>query len=148
MYRFSLETVLTHRKHAEDALRKELAQIQSALREAEQKMAGLDETITENLATIYGKQRDGASVTDITLYDNYIKLLSRERGRQVQRIRQMEHRLVQKRDVVVEAMKERKILERLKEKELEAYQKELERKERILMSEIAINGFNMRRPSS
>jgi len=42
-------------------------------------------------------------------------------------------------------MKARKILDRLKEKEIEKYRKELERKERIFMGEIAISGFNMRK---
>ena len=147
MYRFSLETVLTHRKHVEDALHKELTQIQNGLLKAEQNLARLDRSITENLAEVQEKQKNGASVIDITLYDNYINLMVQERGRQTQRIHRMEHRLIQKRDALVEAMKERKILERLKEKEFEAYQKELERKERIFMSEIAINGFNMRRES-
>jgi flagellar FliJ protein len=145
MYRFSLETVLTHRKHAEDELRKEFVEGKKKLLTEEENLARLDEVMMQNLMALQEKQRDGASVSDITLYDNYIKQISIDRREQIHRIIALEDQLRQKCSELIEAMKSRKILDRLKERELETYRRELEKKERIFMSEIAISGFNMRR---
>jgi flagellar FliJ protein len=145
MYRFSLETVLNHRKHTEDALRKEFVAGKKELLMKEKKLARLDEVMMQNLMALQEKQRDGASVSDITLYDNYIKQISIDRREQIHRIIALEDQLRQKCSELIEAMKSRKILDRLKERELETYRRELEKKERIFMSEIAISGFNMRR---
>jgi flagellar FliJ protein len=145
MYRFSLETVLKHRKHTEDALRKEFVDGKKELLTEEERLARLDDIIMQNLKALQEKQKDGASVSDIALYDNYIKQVSIDRREQISRIIALEDQLRQKCSELIEAMKNRKILDRVKEKELEAYKRELERKERIFMSEIAISGFNMRR---
>jgi flagellar FliJ protein len=145
MYRFSLETVLNYRKHTEDALRKEFVAGKKELLMMEKKLARLDEVMMQNLMALQEKQRDGARVSDITLYDNYIKQISIDRREQINSIITLEDQLRQKCSELIEAMKDRKILDRLKEKELETYRRELERKERIFMSEIAVSGFNMRR---
>jgi flagellar FliJ protein len=145
MYRFSLETVLNYRKHTEDALRKEFVAGKKELLMKEKKLARLDEVMMQNLMALQEKQRDGARVSDITLYDNYIKQISIDRREQINSIITLEDQLRQKCSELIEAMKDRKILDRLKEKELETYRRELERKERIFMSEIAVSGFNMRR---
>jgi flagellar FliJ protein len=145
MHRFSLETVLTHRKHIEDALQKEFVKGKKELLKEEERLARLEEIILQNLAALQEKQKDGATVSDIILYDSYIKQISIDRGQQIHRIIELKNQLHQKLSELIEAVKERKILDRLKEKELETYRRELERKERIFMSEIAISGFNMRK---
>ena len=128
MYRFSLETVLAHRKHTEDTLRKEFVSRKKELLMEEERLALLDEVMMQNLKALQEKQRDGVSVSDITLYDNFIKQILIDRGLQIQRIAELEDRLRQKWSELIEAMKNRKILDRLKERELEAYRRELERK--------------------
>jgi len=146
MYRFSLETVLAHRKHIEDVLQKEFVSRKKELLMEEERLALLDEVMVQNLNTLQGKQRAGVSVSDITLYDNFIKQILTDRGRQIRKIAELKDQLRQKWSELIESMKNRKILDRLKEKELEAYRREVERKERIFMSEIAISGFNLKKP--
>jgi len=110
----------------------------------EQELARLEETLMQTLSALQEKQRNGATVSDIILYERYLRQLSINRGQHIQRIIEMKNQLRQKLSELIEAMKARKILDRLKEKELEKVRKELERKERIFMGEIAITGFNMR----
>jgi len=111
----------------------------------EQKLARLEETLMQNLAALEEKQKNGATVSDIILYESYLRQISIDRGQHIRRIIEMKNQLRQKLHELIEAMKARKILDRLKEKEIEKYRKELERKERIFMGEIAISGFNMRK---
>lgn len=145
MYRFSLETVLTHRKHMEDALQKEFAKCKKELLLEEEKLARREKVIMQNLEALQEKQKAGVMVSDIILYDRYIKQISIDRDRNIHRIIELKNQLRQKMSALVEAMKDRKILDRLKEKELETYRRELDRKEQILMSEIAVSGFNLRK---
>ncbi len=144
MYRFSLETVLSHRKHIEEALQKAFVKTKNELFMAEEKLAGLEEIRKRNLVELQEKQRDGTTVSGIMLYENYIKQVSIELEQQNHRVIELEDHVRQKRSELIEAMKRRKTLDRLKEKEWETYRNELEGKERLFMSEIAISGFNMR----
>lgn len=145
MYRFSLETVLTHRKHMEDALQKEFAKCKKELLLEEENLARREKVIMQNLEALQEKQKVGVMVSDIILYDRYIKQISIDRDRNIHRIIELKNQLRQKVSALVEAMKDRKILDRLKEKELETYRRELDRKEQIFMSEIAVSGFNLRK---
>jgi len=145
MHRFSLETVLTHRKHIEDVLQKEFVTGKKKLLMEEERLARLEEIILQTLAALQEKQKIGATVSDVLLYESYLKQISIDRGQHIRRIIEMKNQLRQKLSELIEAMKARKILDRLKEKELEKYRKELERKERIFMGEIAISGFNIRK---
>jgi len=128
----------------EDVLQKEFVMGKKKLLMEEQELARLEETLMQTLSALQEKQRNGATVSDIILYERYLRQLSINRGQHIQRIIEMKNQLRQKLSELIEAMKARKILDRLKEKELEKVRKELERKERIFMGEIAITGFNMR----
>jgi flagellar protein FliJ len=129
----------------EDALQKEFAKCKKELLLEEEKLARREKVIMQNLEALQEKQKAGVMVSDIILYDRYIKQISIDRDRNIHRIIELKNQLRQKVSVLVEAMKNRKILDRLKEKELETYRRELDRKEQIFMSEIAVSGFNLRK---
>ncbi|MBW1783274.1 MAG: flagellar export protein FliJ [Deltaproteobacteria bacterium] len=145
MYHFSLETVLRHRKHIEETLQKEFVRTKKDLFMANESVASLEEIRERKLRELQEKQGSGATVSGIMLYDNYIRQLSIDIERQIKSVIELEDRLRQKRSELIEAMKRRKTLDRLKEKEWQAYRKEMERREQIAMSEIAVSGFNMRK---
>ena len=70
---------------------------------------------------------------------------SKDIEKQTDNVIKAENRFCEKRDELVEAMKQRKILDRLKEKEWEDYRRESNRKEQLFMSEIAISAYNRKR---
>jgi len=129
----------------EDALQKEFAKCKKELLVEEEKLARREKVIMQNLEALQEKQKAGVMVSDIILYDRYIKQISIDRDRNIHRIIELRNQLRQKVSELVEAMKDRKILDRLKEKELETYRREQDRKEQIFMSEIAVSGFNLRK---
>ena len=145
MYRFSLQTVLNHRKHKEEALQKELSAKNAQVLTAREELARLQSLKMDNLSALQQKQRDGASVSDIVLYDGYIRQISENLRDQSHRITKLMREFSEKRRELIEAVKQRKILDRLKEKEWAAYKRRLERKEQILMNEIAVSGFNRKK---
>ena len=145
MYKFSLETVLNHRKQRQEALQKEFAILQKELFIERERLERLEEIRRRNLEELQRKQRGGTSVSGVMLYDNYIKQISKNLEKQTDKVAEVEGNIHHKRGELIEAMKRRKTLDRLKEKEWEAYRKEFERKEQIFMGEIAVSGFNRRK---
>ena len=68
--------------------------------------------------------------------------MSKNIERQEERVRTAEKLVRQKREDLVEATKRKKVLEKVKEKALEAYNQTLGRKEQNFLDEMGICGFN------
>ena len=147
MYRFSLETVLTHRKHIEDTLLKAFLDAKKDLHIEKKKLAFFDRVAREILQELKEREKMGTSISQIALYHGYIQEIGVKRELQAQRIAEATNRLREKYDALVEAMKNRKILNKLKEKELKIYIKEMQKEEQNLTDEIAVNRFNSNRRS-
>ena len=67
------------------------------------------------------KQGDGNKVNEIILYFNYLDKLSKDIDKQKRCLKDVEKEYDIKRSELIEAMKKRKTLERLKEKEMKAF---------------------------
>lgn len=115
---------------------------------AEESLASLEAVKMKNLSALHQKQQDGAGIWAVVLYDNYIRQISIKLSNQSNRIKELKHELSANRKELIEAMKRRKTLDRLKEKKWEAYKKTVERKEQIFLGETAINGFHRTNYSS
>jgi flagellar FliJ protein len=90
------------------------------------------------------KQTGGRPASEIILYIDFVEQLSKEMEAQRQKVLEAERNFSLKRLDLVAAMKKRKILERLKEKGLQAYEKEQLKKERTVMDEVAGHQFNQK----
>ncbi len=142
MYSFSLEPLLTQRKFIEESLQKELAVIQDQFRvreEALEQLIASRESCGEKLRHI-GKK--GARISELRLYSEYFKRLSIEEYEMVQALDRLAENLNTKRDEVIAAMKDRKIIENLKDKGLRDYRHKMMKKEMQSADETAINLFN------
>lgn len=91
----------------------------------------------ENVLKLQNRQKESISVSDIILYMNYIAQLSKKIEAQALRVREAAKKVNQKRNELIGIMKKRKILEKLKEKDLVAYQKKMMQDERKFMDEVA-----------
>jgi len=118
-----------------------------ALRIEERKLAFFDQITRESLQELKEREKRGASISHISLYYGYLREIAVKRGVQVQTIAEAENRLQEKYNALIEAMKNRKILDRLKEKELKTYLKEMQKEEQNLTNEIAVARFNSNRKS-
>lgn len=147
MYRFSLEAVLNHRRHIEDLLQKEFAKRQKDLFDEQERLSRLESSHIDSMVELQRRQEEGMRVSGITLYSDYIKQTAYGIERSKHRISELEDRRHRKREELIEAMKSRMTLEKLKEKEWKLYKRRLDRNERIVMGEIAVSGYNMRKSS-
>jgi flagellar FliJ protein len=144
MYRFPLEPVLHHRSFIEENLQKELAVLKKMLAHEERKLNSYRKAKYEFLCELQKKEEEGITVSEIVLYSSFIERLSMDIAKQRERVLEFEKKVDQKREDLIEAMKKRKILEKLKEKKRKAYLQEVMKKEQGFLNEVAINRFNRR----
>jgi len=144
MYQFNLEPLLNHRRYQEEILQKELADLKIRLESENEKLWALRKKKRNTVLQLQKRQTDGRPASEIKLYIDFVEKLSKEMDAQRQKVLSAERDFSRKRQELVAAMKKRKILDRLKEKGLQAYQKEQLKKERSVMDEVAGQRFGQK----
>ena len=143
MYRFNLEPLLNHRRYQEEILQKELAGLKTRLVAEKDKLRVLKKKKRQYLGQLQLKQQSGRPVSEIKLYLHFVDHLSKEMNAQNQRVLRVEKGFNLKRQDLIQAMKNRKTLEKLQEKGFQAHQQKMLKKERDFMDEVAGNQFNL-----
>jgi len=90
------------------------------------------------VAQIEQKQSEGLSVMELQLFEDEIFHLRQKQSRLKEQLEQMTLMLNQCRLELMHAMRERKVIEKLKDKQLAEYLRKLDQKERILLDEISL----------
>jgi flagellar FliJ protein len=142
MYKFNLESLLNHRKYTEEILQKEFAESKKMLGDEKKKLRKFEIEKQKCGTQLQLKQKEGKPAAEILVYINYIWKLSKNIDYQCRRVMAAQKTFGQKRLALIEAMKKRKILEKLKAKSLREYQQMMTKKEQDYMNEIAVNQHN------
>ena len=144
MYHFNLESLLNHRRYQEEILQKELAGLKVRLAAEKDKLWVLRQKKRKTVQQLQEKQTDGRLVSEIKLFVDFLDQLSKEMEAQRENVLEAERNFSLKRRDLIAAMKERKTLDRLKEKGLQAYEQEQFKKERSFMDEVASRQFTQK----
>lgn len=142
MHRFRLEPVLNHRKHIEEMLQKELSAYARRLDDEKKRLLAYECAKNRFADELNGKQRKGIVISENFLYTAFLDKLAKDIHRQEARVMAIEVAFTQKRAELIEAMKNRKTLDTLKEKELEAFNDQVRKSELDFLNEIGITQFN------
>lgn len=137
MYKFSLGTVLNHRKILEENLQKELGLLNQALANQKNEYEELEtrkNTVSEDHNQ---KKASFITVSESLMHMRFLERLAQQQDQHVILINKLEIQINQKREELIQAMKNRKVLEKLKEKGSHRYQEEERRTEADFMNEMA-----------
>lgn len=137
MFRFRFETLLTQRRHAEERLQKELAEARRALAAEQAVLAEKKDALRRCAREMRRRQARGFRIADILPYAPYMERLRRDVDAQRKRIAAADQKVHRTRQDLVEALKKRKTLDRLKERQHENYLKEAARLERKFADDVA-----------
>lgn len=141
MFSFRLQTVLDHRQFVEDNLKKELAEIKQQLLHAQQQLDALNRKAMNTATTLKQEQHNGLSSDQVVAYHAYLRRLSDRICRQQMLAREIEERESEKQAALLEAVKKRQMLEKLKDQGLDRYNRAILKKEMAFIDEIAVNQF-------
>lgn len=140
-FEFKLEALRRYRHFKEEMLQKELAQLQ---RHRDREIAMLAEMIDKRTRAeqdMKGEQENSTRGPRMAMYETYLNRLAEDIENQRERVKKAEALCTEKMNALLEAVQERKSIEKLKEKSLKAYIENLSQKEQKFLNEIAINRF-------
>lgn len=135
-FRFSLESVLRVRRHAEDLAVRALAEAQAALEQAQAQVTRIDQLTDEMYAAFDQESAHPTTAPALAALVRYLRRLSEDRMAAVSAVVQAELVRDKCRAARVEAAKEVRILERLRERQLHAWQERVEKIEREGLDEM------------
>ena len=143
-YRFNLEPVLNHRRLVEEALQKDLAILKISLIDENERLITYEESRVQLLEELQQIQKEGTTTSDILLYLPFIEQVSKDIERQKKRVLELEKQVEQNLRDLLEATKNKKALQKLKEKAFKTYNQKLIKNEQDFLNEVAVSQFNRR----
>ena len=143
-YTFKLEALRKFREFEEERVQKEFSEAQRRRDQAAQHVADRI-ALRDRTEREFVEKQDGSVASQASMYRGYLQRLAEEIEILNQKLVVAEKACEKKRQALLEAMKNRKALDRLKEKGEQDYQDEQNRDEGKFIDEIAINRFMLKR---
>jgi len=135
---FNLERVLHFRRETEKLRKMELALAKREHELAEDRLRREEEAIEKLNLEFMNRQIEGISAFEMQLYSDFFRKKKVDILQQRDQVTELDRKVVEKKDHLVEAATEKKIMEQLKQKRIEAHDKEIAVKEQAFLDEIAL----------
>ena len=142
-YQFKLEALRRYRLFQEEALNKELADAQRLRDLAIQDLAGIQAMRDKTEADLQQQKVRAGFAPQVIVFHRFLRKLAEDLIRQQHKVQAAQTLCDQRREDLLEAMKKRKALDKLKENGLRAYLSDLDKEEAKFINEMAINRFNL-----
>ncbi len=140
-FAFSLETLLRHRRNLEERERTILSRIQFSLDNEVRHRRGIEEKRIEALTEMVSVRASPIGQEEIGLFDPYLRRLRYEAELSDKNIRVFEAQLNTQKSVVLQAARNKKIIETLKTRRQREHLAAAERDEQKKTDEIVIAQF-------
>ena len=135
-FQFGLDRVLDYRQRILEGRQNEYA---TATRRVQEQQARLD-AVQERYQGLNNRFREeaaaGITIADAMSYENGLRVLEREIARETQTLQRLEQEAKEKRQRMLQAYMDATVLERLKEKQRDAYQKEVQKRDEQFIEEL------------
>ena len=141
---FRFETILKLNKNKEDLLQKDLGQINAFIQKQKDSQNFLNDMMEEKKKELNQKKRVDINLQTITLYDNFFCGIQLHKKRQDTIISEVNIKLEGKRKEVIDAMRKRRTLEILKDREL-LKEKKLREKKLIAIQDENTSNLRVRK---
>jgi len=141
---FRFETLLKLRKNAENLEQREMAEIQNHLYARQNELQNLNASGTKNKEELQIRLQQSVSGRTLNLYDHYFQSMNLRSHLQEQIISETGEKVEAKRTELVEAMRKRRVLEILKDRDILKMKRKALKDEIALMDEIASARWQMR----
>ena len=138
---FKLEVVLNHRRHREDAARKRYADAVRKLRQQQDRLTAMQMTRQTYRQDLRHQQRSGEGAAAILMYMHYLTRLDTEIQAQDKVVRAHRREKERQRQDLMAALKDRKVIEKLKEHHVNQLAVEERGREQKLLNDVAITRY-------
>jgi flagellar FliJ protein len=140
-FKFKLQKVLDYRKIKEEEKKRELSLLLIEYNKEREILNILKNKQEELFGDLKNLQKDELNITQILFYYFYLQDLSNRIKKQVQILEELDKKIQEKREEVIQASKERRIMEKLKERKYKEFLYFMDRAEQIFLDEISNSAF-------
>ena len=145
-FRFRLQKVMEYKEEIEKQRKLELSKSKQRVYDEEEKLKQLRRRDSACRKQIQEKgMAERIDPREMDLYYQYLKVLEAQMKHQNGCILGAKEVMEEKRQILLEATKERKILEKLKEKKHVEYSSDMARRERFVLDDLSSTAFARRR---
>jgi flagellar FliJ protein len=141
---FRFETLLRLRKNAENLEQRAMAEMQNHLNTRQNELQKLKSSDAKNKEELETRLQQSISGRTLELYDSYFQSLGIRSGLFKRVISETDERVEAKRAELVEAVKKRRVLEILKDREILKKKRKIQKDEVALLDEMASARWQMR----
>ena len=134
-FKFSLDSVLSYKQQVLESLQGEHAVILAQVREQEGVLERVWQDYRDCDAEYRQRKAEGITITDAMVYQNGLRVLERDIQRETDKLEELRRQEEAKRREVVDAKIDTSSIEKLKEKKLDLYNKEVAKSEEVLIDE-------------
>ncbi len=136
---FKFDGVLRQREHVETQRQRELAVVQQEMTRLQAELRQLNESVATSTSDLRDNHLTGRlDLNFLGAHRRFMLAMQRKAGALVQQIAAVQKRVDAAQAALAEAAKQRKIMEKLREKSLERWKADLARKEMMETDEIAM----------
>lgn len=135
---FKLQQVLDFRKEMERQRHREFLEARQALSSAESRLARELERSDRILREMFEKQGEGIDASELQLYSSFHECQKRKIEEQREVVQQLDQEVDSRRDLLLEASKEKKVLEKFRDRKIELRHQEHALKERKFLDELSL----------
>ena len=136
---FRFDIILRLNKNKENLLQKDMGQINALYQRQQDQKQFLQDTTEKSRNELNQRKRSNVGVETMILYDNFFQGTRTQGERQEKIILEISTKLEAKREEVVEAMRKRRTMEILKERDILKERKIREKKETAILDEVPSN---------
>lgn len=135
---FELEQVLRYRLDVERLRKQEFATAKQGFDHAHERLKREEAQAQSTSQEFTQRQAELVSIEDIRRYSDYFARKREEIKTQKKNVDYLGHVLSERRATLIDATKDKKVLESLKEKKINEHRLEMSKKEQAFMDEIAV----------
>lgn len=135
-FRFGLDSVLDYRQQVLDGLQGEYAKALERVRQQQARKEAVELEYARVNREFRERAAEGISIADAMGYENRLRVLEQEIARETKRLQELQQEAEVKRGQVMQAHVDTRILERLKEKKLRDYHKDVQKSEEQFIDEL------------
>jgi len=144
-FTFSLQPLLDYRKRYEDRLKKELAEIKKEEKRQKKIIEQLHKKRIKCEEELRKRRISGEiEIASLLIYQFYLDKLSLQIEEETKKMEEIFLKIKNKQTQIIEASKNKKVLEKLKEKRWLKFIDDVEKDEQRFIDEIALTKFNSR----
>lgn len=135
---FSLDTVLSYRERLEDLAKNKLAEALQAHKDAQKVLSDLEADYQEKAVLIEKVQMEGVGINDLIRLEEHLAYTKQRIAEERDTLEQRRKDVEKSRLHLLDKSRERQVMEKLKEKQNDAWKQHLNKKEAAFLDEIAI----------